>query len=385
MPNSGGRIYVDRTVTPHVGISIWGDVAYVLGEYSGDHDVLCRSQFINKWSKTKPFRSALHEPDNSARIAAHYGLSVPENYTDLGSPTTAGQFLYELVHGNLDWEYLRPRGDLVTPAERFRIEDFDGYYHHCECPIGDVVRSVMIDMYGNASINWEVIDSLDQANITLADIKINGTPILGNYYFGVLLYWPDGTWDVLTSDTKINAQTSNVVINLSGVSSFGGKTCMAYPLFSSERYDLNSAGYVSGSYVSAGWDNAAAQLKFFTASDLVYGFVGGLWNTSHTEIAIDWWLYNENSSSRTVAPTIALGRTAPGASPETSFEQRTVISLGSQEIPAKSGDHIGELNGQTTLTPTDVYSSSYDWWLRLSIPSYGTQYFAIEEDAPTPD
>lgn len=119
-------------------VNVIDDVAYVLGENSGDVGTLCTSNIINKWSKNKPIRyydyvnnvKTVHpgtltdaqrkgtSDDQSAGI--YYGLKL--------SGTQAGQdtSTWPNLHGST-FEYQKPRG--ASQKELYRILDFTGYCH----------------------------------------------------------------------------------------------------------------------------------------------------------------------------------------------------------------------------------------------------------------
>ena len=365
-------------------INVQRDIAYTLGTSAKGWLTLCSHPLINKWAKFKPYRSNSLETSETARANAHYGLSIPDPVNSLGEPGTSTSFLYKLMHGSLSWDFLPPRGNSANIHEYARIYDFVdmnnpttvGYNHYAVCPIGDVVRTCPIDMYGNTQISWEMLDvSGISGNLSFADL-ISG---LSDYYLAVLLYRADNNYYVVTSDNKIGS--SDMSINISNASVLEGKW-KAYPFFSSVQYEIGDIGR-TGSYISAGWDDAYAELYFFSSTETVYGQLDAIWNANHTSISIEWYLYNDNNNARTVQPFITLIRAEIGDDPSEGVSV-SEVGLGSITIPAKTASGVGSASGVASLAPSSnyPYSSSYDWYLLLTIPSYEAEYFGIDYDAP---
>lgn len=169
MPNSNGRIYVDTTVTPNLGVSV-ADVQTVLGETSGDVGTLCQSENINPWAKCKPITAAniirpLDYEHAEQVYNYHCGLSVvysASNFNDflskVRSSLTNNDYKYQNEYVAV--KYDRPTGNFASP---FRLSDFNGYRHnagldytiHDESAGGDgqpistmYSRNIQIDLRG---------------------------------------------------------------------------------------------------------------------------------------------------------------------------------------------------------------------------------------------
>ena len=78
MAHTTNRIYIDTSVTPHIGVSI-ADIQSVIGSSRNDIGGLIVNGNINKWAKYKPE----HHPNqkrplsNSDRAANNFGLTTP--------------------------------------------------------------------------------------------------------------------------------------------------------------------------------------------------------------------------------------------------------------------------------------------------------------------
>ena len=150
MPHSNGRIYTDHTVTPKLGIDATKDVAYVLGRTTGDWKQLCGDvdangndvNKVNIYAINKPVRwSGRRTPSAAERGALRYGLYLNSTLR----PSLANQDPY--------WKYNKPRGGAYS--ERYRITDFDGYYHFAEAPM--LQTSLAIDNNGQIHLDLRTI------------------------------------------------------------------------------------------------------------------------------------------------------------------------------------------------------------------------------------
>lgn len=391
MPHTIDTIYCDAA--NNLGVEI-ADIQAVIGTSDNDIGLLCadktwdRTQTpavlveanrLNKWAKYKPYRSSSFETTDNARRAAKYGLDIVE-YTDLGTPSSSSSFLYKLVHGQLGWEYLKPRGiggGQGGANEWFRFLDFDGYYKDAVCPVGEPVTSVLVTG-GTAQIAWDILDNLNGGNLALPDIYIGNAPLSG-YYLGILLYKNDNNYRIVTSDNTVGA--GNVQITISDFPSSDLGDWMAYPFFSSVRIPYNGQ-LTTGSYVSAGWDENRIELHFRSSSQSLSFYAWGVWrDNTHTIVDIEWYAYNEASSAMSVQPTLLLVYAGEGVQPAAG-SLASQASLGTVNVPAQSGGAPGTANGHTTITrPSHIAFEDYIWWLGISVQGFDTNYEQIEEQA----
>jgi len=375
MSHTSRKIY--RDTQNGEGVSI-GDIQAVLGSPRNDIGGLITYGDIKKWAKYKPYRSVNFETTDASRRNAFYGLSITE-YESLGTPSTSGTFLYKLVNGQLDWEYLRPRGKGGGQGganEWFRFLDFDGYINDAVCPVGDPVTTVFVQNNGTAQIAWDLLSDLDPGNLLLSDIYIGSTP-LSSYYLGVLLYKSNSNYRLVTSDNVLGSGDVEITISDFPQSDLGD--WMAFPFFSSVHISYNGQT-TTGSYVSAGWDSGSIELHFRASSQTLAFYAWGIWRTSaHTAVDIEWDAYNEITTSRTVTPTLVLVYAAEGVQPEQG-STAAQVSLGSVTVPGASGDTPGHAHGTATITrPTEIPYANYVWWLGVAVTGFDTQYEQIEE------
>ena len=137
MAHANGKIYVDRTVDPPIGIDPLADVAYVTGHNTGDYGQLCGDvdengndvNKVNGFSVHKPCRSAIPGgTEQDIKVPAKYGFGIDTKAA--GSGTLS--FIQQLRSQGADyahWRWNRPRGENRSPKEHYRIVDFEGYRH----------------------------------------------------------------------------------------------------------------------------------------------------------------------------------------------------------------------------------------------------------------
>lgn len=126
MPNENGKIFINGNTTPPKGVDVINDIAYVLGESSGDIGYLITQGNINPWALYKPYRANELKSNPRTLNLSVLGFGTPPNsgkvqtfiefYENNGSAMIGG------VRAN-GWQYLRPRAN-QTPKERFRVFDF---------------------------------------------------------------------------------------------------------------------------------------------------------------------------------------------------------------------------------------------------------------------
>lgn len=134
MGHSSSRIFIDTSVTPHIGIDPIADVSYVLGRNTGDYGQLCgdvnengvRVNKINPFSLFKPFRSSIPGfTTAAARLAAAKAANYGTDIVSCGIVDFATKY-------STKWGILPPRGvggGAGGQNEHYRINDFDGYQH----------------------------------------------------------------------------------------------------------------------------------------------------------------------------------------------------------------------------------------------------------------
>ena len=133
MSNSNGRIYIDTSVTPNIGISI-ADIQTVLRSSRKDIGGLITDGEINMWAKYKPIVNVSLSPHSNANwwkgADGNCGLVL----RSAGNPATIAGIMDEDTVN--EWTYTKPTGTIgVSP---FRFLDFNGYYRLAEAPTGGI-------------------------------------------------------------------------------------------------------------------------------------------------------------------------------------------------------------------------------------------------------
>lgn len=103
------------------GISVLADIAEVLGVGSGDVGTLCKSNSVNMWSKYKPIKYASWVTNGGGSVDSDgnpYGINRPQH-----------DDIQQIASSQISW--VKPTGGSSSP---YRVLDFDGYNHNCECP-----------------------------------------------------------------------------------------------------------------------------------------------------------------------------------------------------------------------------------------------------------
>lgn len=202
--DNNGRIYIDRTVTPNIGVSI-GDIQHVLGTSDSDLGLLCSDQTwdksvtphvlvpvqrINPYSKIKPVSFASPaSPTDAQRKAINYGITAP---VPSSHPADTKNTL---------WTYTKPSG---LPTDWFRIRDFEEYHHNATAPFvgrGDID----VTQAGGAVSLATFVNVV--GSMTLQDYAT-----LANYYLCVFLVGSsNGLPYIKTSDGTIGSNMSPVL------------------------------------------------------------------------------------------------------------------------------------------------------------------------------
>lgn len=266
MANSGGKIYVDTSVTPNVGISI-SDIQTVLGyprhPVTGDviNDIggLITYGDIKEWSWHKPVRQHSFGYDMRSLPAGDDGFNgdqpigeycigsleipfsqrlgtiAPTSHTESGVTVTKWEarsgFLYDMMRGYLGWNYRRPRGVTTTYTEPYRFFDFDKYDHRSVSPMPTPPSgSRYISSAGQVTLLMDIPEDLAFGNMTLSTMKLPSglvptTPYLSTFYAGILLYRPnysDCVWKTSTARIgTLSAQNTNRKVSFSSFKSIG--------------------------------------------------------------------------------------------------------------------------------------------------------------------
>lgn len=206
MPHQDGYIYKGSTY----GVDLLSDIQTVLESNYNDIGRLVKLPTVNAFSKVHPQDINHVAPATSEeRVAAKYGLSIPE-YTTATS----------LKNSSATWSYKK--------GSWYRLNDFDGYYHNAPlvmtCPVNRTIVMNAVDenhdtsipfyvfsLGGSRSTNWLYNRKLDKAtgvgsasavpdtykNYCLSAEELttlNGNALINNHvFFGVALFNQNNT------------------------------------------------------------------------------------------------------------------------------------------------------------------------------------------------
>lgn len=230
MPYTNGIIYVDTSVSPHQGVSIF-DIQRALGRGVKDVGLLCSDQEwydtgtldqqgnpvyalrrvnkINLASKFKPVRYP--------SVGATYE-SVPTLYRDADNKCgieipvlTASDFssanIQSLITGSADYLYLAPRGK-NTNSEWFRLRDFNGYNHNASLSFQFVPPTVSRPGYIN--INGEYVFTLRFGNLYTKSNTVSANVLS---LVDLMMRFADSNGDISVYDDSTSCTPNNPVNN----------------------------------------------------------------------------------------------------------------------------------------------------------------------------
>ena len=203
MSHSNGKIYVDTTTTPHKGIDIRNDIAYVLGRNTGNLGMLywdldrdgnpLANPVVNMWSRHKPVPWSINGVKNRNPQRAHpndWHKGINGDYGIVIRSLTLVTQLPPLIDGKLNgWSYER---DALTA----RVRDFRDYYHPSPNPFDYLYIQLDRDEVapgGALTLQYQLQQgggsTTDADSLGILDLKMDsGTTSLANYYAAVLIY-----------------------------------------------------------------------------------------------------------------------------------------------------------------------------------------------------
>ena len=220
MPQSNGRIYTEIRDGVKYGIDP-ADVAYVLGEVSGDYGVLCSSNNINKWAKYKPVPLTpvgqpadwykCPNPPNNDVTPYCCGFRVAHVNAIADIPSMYASY------SNMPWVYQKPRG--LQYNEAFRIADFNHYYHGCT-PLVEASDLQAFPSVVEPGYIDGVSFSCNRVHTESDELQWTDFDTLKNCYFGIALCHRVGTTMVIdacaTNQERaiVSSGTTNLTCNI---------------------------------------------------------------------------------------------------------------------------------------------------------------------------
>ena len=215
MANNNGKIYVDTTQTPNVGVSI-EDVRTVLNYNSNDLGTLCgnSNNNVNKWAKHKPivYANAIAPLTDAQFKEKNYGLTIPNpltgNYTKIDDVILNAEDAYV---------YTKPSGLMASP---FRLTDFNNYDHSVKAPINGFPGTIYIPSTVTTRIlNFDINQS------TLYAIGLTDLPSDFNSWYLAFAVKKNNVWNVKTSRFTINSGKGDYIfLNFGTTTTYDGQT-----------------------------------------------------------------------------------------------------------------------------------------------------------------
>jgi len=279
MSNYDGKIYIDTSSTPNVGVSV-ADLQTVLGvNNENDFGRLSVNSSVKMFAKYKPLRSSkLGMLTELERRALNYGISF-STYNSAAGIATA----YDNGTG---WEYLKPRGlngGGTGVHEWYRPLDFAnpnnvasyGYNHGCVSFIASVdVPSTYQRRTDTGNVGyvvrgyWTPSNQLPSGNVSWADLSIDGTLDLDDMYFGIIIKKGSSYYAKTASSTiGSNAYVSEVEILDTQMNALGDGTYYVYPFIYNSQLSWGTVtSLVSGALTLPGISRSQVTISSAAAS-----------------------------------------------------------------------------------------------------------------------
>lgn len=240
MAHSGGKIYVDTSVTPNVGISI-SDIQTVLGyprhPVTGDviNDIggLITYGDINIFAKYKPVRiNSLTHPNQNWWKSDNCGLNAygEQNYENLVSMIESS----DPLNG---WQYYRPLGASAQIPSWFRILDFDGYNQDADAPVADFSIERPRLNYGEELALIIPVGQDDTDSLTPSDITIDSVAMSSLYLGAYIVQQSGGTRKTVKAVTSLSQGAGRLTVSTTG---WTAGTYKIYPFLSTAYIEQTS-------------------------------------------------------------------------------------------------------------------------------------------------
>lgn len=232
MAHSGGKIYVDTSVTPNVGISI-ADIQTVLGDSHKDIGGLITHGDINIWAKYKPVRlNSLTHPNANWWKSDNCGLNPYEqqNYANLTTVIESS----DPLNG---WTYYRPLGASAPTPSWFRFMDFDGYNHNADAPVADFSIERPRLNYGEELALIIPVGQDDTDSLTPSDITIGSVTMSSLYLGAYIVQQSGGTRKAVKAVTSLSQGAGRLTVSTTG---WTAGTYKIYPFLSTAYIEQTS-------------------------------------------------------------------------------------------------------------------------------------------------
>ena len=208
MPHANNKIYINKTVSPNIGIDVRGDIAPVLGRSTGDVGQLywdkdasgqmIANPAVNMWSRHKPVPWSINGVANLNPRTAHpndWHVGINGDFGIKMKTFTLASQLPPLVDGGLNgWAY--ERDSIVA-----RALDFENYYHVAPNPFDylfialdkeAVVPGGTLTMQYQLQYGGGTTEDEDSLGILDLQIRDGSTLFLEGFYAAILIYKKSG-------------------------------------------------------------------------------------------------------------------------------------------------------------------------------------------------
>jgi hypothetical protein len=286
-------------------------------------------------------------------------------YTSLTSLFSA------LAGGTYEWGREILTGGSVSP---YRLLDFDGYNHNAVNPVGGIGATSYTISSGRITISYD-IEAVGSDNLTISDIDIDGTS-LDEFYLGIYAYGGTGsTASFYCTASQPFAQSTDMSIEITGLTDSYAGTYNVIPFFSSVR--LNGQAQ-AGTFLSA--NKEPVRITINGTGTLFYMVAMGNWADAQFS-SIEWSVtgYNNNSSAVSLSYSVYLYRKTAAQDYPAGELVRQLYS-GSVSLPAQTSDYA-------VIARTDSvtgYDYDYEYYLALTTTAAQTvtTYYPIEDYYP---
>jgi hypothetical protein len=346
------------------------DVRTALSSSSKDVGTLCASSAVNVWAKFKPVALAEIVP---LRSSAWWKGTSGKCGMDIATYTSLTALFAALSGGNYAWGRELPTGGTSAP---YRLLDFQGYNHNAENPVGAIGGTSYTISSGKITIQYDIA-AVGSDNLTLSDIDINGTS-LDEFYLGVYCYGGTGsTSSFYCTASQPFAQSTDMSIEITGLTDSYAGTYNVIPFFSSVSLSLNGQAQ-AGTFLSA--NKEPVRITINGTGTLFYMVAMGNWADAQFS-SIEWSVtgYNNNSSAVSLSYSVYLYRKTAAQDYPAGELVRQLYS-GSVSLPAQTSDYA-------VIARTDSvtgYDYDYEYYLALTTTAAQTvtTYYPIEDYYP---
>lgn len=292
MPIKNGRIYVDTSKTPNVGISL-KDIARCIGVACEDLGTLATHKNNNMWSRKKPVEIGSADVNYEGYdwwkgTEGNCGVAAPARVTSFSA-------LLSQYDGKLNgWRH-------IHPASHYRQEDYNGYYHYAKAPITGIgsqseyfkLQDTPVDI--SISYNEDDVDANGSGSLKMSDLIIDNLS-LDKWYVGMVIMDENGSEWIGFIANQQGAEMESIAFPMNML--VVGKTYMTVPFYSKTAFDVS---YTDGAKTIMSIP-VAQPVKFKVAdpSTLLFIEADVQWSSDKSRIDFTIEIINRGTGSRNV-------------------------------------------------------------------------------------